>query len=160
MEKLIESHEERLQRLEEKTSEVYTGLGRLELLEKQLESQREEIQKLREASVAYGSALTELTVTMRSFSEQFKLNSQILCDKIQAVSTRLSERAEAVTQVVDGISKETKDQATRLKALEKSEDREIQLFDWKMKFWLGITTAGLAGLMNLVLEYFKKKFGG
>jgi hypothetical protein len=146
---LLSAHEERLQRLETDRAKLLAVEAGQIRSEERLAKVEEKVDNLTEVQGELREILIEVSTTMKFFGE-----------KIEGVSNRLSDRHQSLEEALTSVITENKSQGDDIKGMKKAEAKADRVFDWKMKFLFGTGAATGGAILSMLIEYFKKKFGG
>lgn len=111
----------------------------------------ERIQRLETVTSELVGSVGELNATMTGFSKEMGLVSKNVCDKLDDVSSRLSEKIGDVVDINKEIVHDTKRMEKRVYALESEEKHDAKVAAWKAKvIWFFVASAAGAAITALV----------
>jgi septal ring factor EnvC (AmiA/AmiB activator) len=146
---LFSAHEDRLQRLEvdrTKLAAMEVTQGRTE---QRLAAVEKKIEENVEATNEIRKILIEMSTSLRFYSE-----------KLEDLGAQMSKSHESLEEALESVVAENKTQGDDIKSMKKAEAQAEKVFDWKMKFLFGTGAATGGAILSMLVEYFKKKFGG
>lgn len=127
-----------------------------------LNAHEDRIQRLETVTTELASSVAEQNATMKAFSQQMRMMSDSVVEKLEDVSTRLSDKIGTVADVSKDLAKDAKeyrsrleDQRVRIDRLEKGEHTQSKINDWSLKVVYSILTASAGAGLTLLLEWFK-----
>lgn len=114
------------------------------------------IQRLEVVTSELASSVAEQNATMRAFSLQMRMMSDSVCEKLEDVSSRLSDKIGSIGDISKGIVQEQKAADHRLTTLERGEktDEKVTEFWLKVAYFL-VTAIGGAG-STLLVQFLSK----
>lgn len=120
-----------------------------------LATHEDRIQRLETVTHELAGSVGELNATMQGFSQQMRLVSENVCEKLDDVSLRLSEKMGTVAEINKELMQETRKTDERLAKLETHHVREEKKFDWKLQALMYILTTAVGVAGTLLVEFLK-----
>lgn len=120
-----------------------------------LSTHEDRIQRLEAVTSELAGSVGELNATMQGFSQQMRMVSENVCEKLDDVSARLSDKIGNVVEINKELIQETRNADDRLDKLESNQVREDKKFDWKLQALMYLLTTGVGVGATLLVEFLK-----